>query len=167
MLLITCPESASNHWPLTLISFRISISARAISTVSSAVTSSVWSLSYLWGAWLLGAEAASPLRSLLRQRTPDAAWYARGMAASMATLADLLRDDGRLVLVLTGQRRTVVEALALAAAQARLGVTSLVECGGDYRLELAASYPHRTVSSPGVLEAQIRQAAVAAASETI
>jgi hypothetical protein len=129
--------------------------------------SSVWSLSYLWGAWLLGAEAASPLRSLLRQRTPDPAWYARVMAASMATLADLLRDDGRLVLVLTGQRRVVVEALALAAAQARLGVTSLVQRGGDYRLELAVSYSPPAVPSRGALEAQIRQSAVAAATETI
>ncbi|MGD9316938.1 MAG: hypothetical protein PVG56_08905 [Anaerolineae bacterium] len=142
-------------------------SQRLILTSPPPLDSSVWSLSYLWGAWLLGAEAASPLRSLIRQRTPDPAWYARVMAASMATLADLLRDDGRLVLVLTGQRRTVVEALVLAAAQARLGVTSLVQRGGDYRLELAASYPQPAAPARGELEARLRQAAVAAAADTI
>ena len=107
------------------------------------------------------------MRSLLRQRTPDPAWYARVMAGSLATLADLLRDDGRLVLILTGQRRAVVEALVLAAGQARLGVSALAQCGGDYRLELAASYPQPVTPSRGALDVQIRQSAVAAAADTI
>jgi hypothetical protein len=142
-------------------------SQRLILTSPPALDSSVWSLSYLWGAWLLGAEAVAPLRPLLRQRTPDPAWYTRVMAASLATLADLLRDDGRLVLVLTGQRQAVVEALVLAAAQARLGVTSLVQRGGDYRLELAAAYAQQATPSRDALEVQIRQVAVAAVADTI
>lgn len=142
-------------------------SQRLILSSPPALDSSVWSLSYLWGAWLLGAEATAPLRSLLRQRTPDPAWYSRVMAASLATLADLLRDDGRLVLVLTGQRQAVVEALTLAAAQAKLGVTRLVQRGGDYRLELAASYPQQVAPSREALDAQMRQAAVSAAADTI
>jgi len=142
-------------------------SQRLILTSPPPLDSSAWSLSYLWGAWLLGAEAAAPLRSLLRQRTPDPTWYARVMAGSLATLADLLRDDGRLVLILTGQRRAVVEALVLAAGQARLGVSALTQCGGDYRLELAASYPQPITPSRGALDVQIRRSAAAAAADTI
>ena len=106
--------------------------------------SAVWSLSYFWGAWLHGAEAAAPLRSLLRQRTPDAVWFARVMHGSLRHLAGLLKDEGRLVMVLSGQRQPVVEALLLAAGAARMGVASLTQSGADYRLELTP-----TLSQPG------------------
>jgi len=117
--------------------------------------SSVWSLSYLWGGWLLGAEAVTSLRPLLRQRTPDADWYARVMAGSFSTLVDLLRDNGRLVLILTNQRPSVVEALIFAASRARLGVMSLVQCGSDYRIELAATFPQPTIAARDTLETEI------------
>jgi len=139
-----------------------------------ALDSASWSLSYFWGAWLMGAEAAAPLRPLLRQRTPDPAWFAEVMAGSLHILADLLRDDGRLVLVLTGQRTAVVEALMLAASRARLGVVSLVHCGTDYRLQFAPTLP-QPAAGPGraftalrpTLEAQIQETAVAAAADAI
>jgi hypothetical protein len=95
------------------------------------------------------------------------------MGGSMATLADFMRDDGRLVLVLTGQRPAMIEALVLAADQARLGVMSLVQCGGDYRLDLAPSLPQPHALSRGkgdgdaALDAQIRRAATEIAIETI
>jgi len=148
-------------------------SVRLILTSPPPLDSAVWSLSYLWCAWLLGAEAAAPLRPLLRQRTPDPAWYARVMAGSMATLADFMRDDGRLVFVLTHQRPTMIEALVLAADRARLGVMSLVECGGDYRLELAPSLPQSQILAPvkGDTDAppdtHIRRSVVEIAIETI
>jgi len=148
-------------------------STRLILTSPPPLDSVAWSLSYLWCAWSLGAEAAAPLRPLLLQRTPDPAWYARVMAGSMAALADLLRDDGQLVLVLTGQHPTLVEALVLAADQARLGVVSLLQCGTDYRLELAPSLPQQEGFSgaAGVAkslpEDQVSRAAVAIAVETI
>jgi hypothetical protein len=88
------------------------------------------------------------------------------MAGSLATLADFLRDDGRLVLILTDQRPAMIEALVLAADQARLGVMSLVQCGRDYRLELAPSLPQSDVFLPeagidaGKLDDQIRRAVV-------
>jgi hypothetical protein len=135
--------------------------------------SAAWSLSYLWGAWVLGAEAAAPMRPLLLQRTPDPAWYARVMAGSLATLADFLRDDGRLVLVLTDQRPAMVEALVLAADQARLGVMSLVQCGRDYRLELAPSLPQPDALLPEggsdaeKLDDQIRRAVVEIGTDAI
>jgi hypothetical protein len=135
--------------------------------------SAAWSLSYLWGAWVLGAQAAAPMRPLLLQRTPDPAWYARVMAGSLATLADFLRDDGRLVLVLTDQRPAMVESLVLAADQARLGVMSLVQCGRDYRLELAPSLPQPDVLLPegGIdaekLDDQIRRAVVEIGTDAI
>lgn len=148
-------------------------STRLILTSPPPLDSAAWSLSYLWCAWLLGADAAAPLRSLLVQRTPDPAWYARVMAKSMATLADFMRDDGRLVLVLTGQRPAMIEALVSAADQARLGVVSLVQCGSDYRLELAPSFPQsdafaRVVGADeDAPDVQIRRAVVEIATQAI
>lgn len=129
--------------------------------------SAVWSLSYLWAAWLFGANAAAPLRPLLRQRTPDPTWYSRVMAGSLGALGGLLRDEGRLVLILSGQRRAVAEALVLAASQARLGVTCLVQRGNDYRLELAPAFPQTFALLDGALEEQIRGVSVEAAIDTI
>lgn len=126
-----------------------------------------WALSYLWGGWLLGPEAVTPLRPLLRQRTADPAWYARVMASSLSSLADLLADDGRLVVILTGQRPPVLEALMLAATQARLGVASLVQSGNDYRLVLTPSPSPAARPSQAPLAEQIRQAALQAAIDTI
>jgi hypothetical protein len=135
--------------------------------------SAIWSLSYLWGAWLLGSDAVVPLRPLLRQRTPDPAWYARVMAGSFRTLAGLLRDDGRLVLVLTDQRPVVVESLVQAASDARLGVVSLVQRGAEYRLALAPTFapPAERQTAAVVpappLQVQIEEMAIEAAIATI
>jgi hypothetical protein len=142
------------------------------------LSSAAWSLSYFWGAWLLGAEAVAPLRPLLRQRTPDPTWYARVMSGSFRNLAGLLRDDGRLVLVLIGQRPSVVEALLLAASQARMGVASLIQQGTDYRLELTPTIPQIALEASRVdgsavptgdlpVEAQIRRTTAATAVGTI
>jgi len=130
---------------------------------------SVWSLAYLWGAWLLGAEAVAALRPLLHQRTPDPEWYARVMAGSLRVLAGLLRDGppGHLLLVLTEQHPAVLEALVLAASSARLGVASLVHCGTDYRLELVPTPTSAPSASPAPLETQIEQAATQAAVDAI
>jgi hypothetical protein len=138
-----------------------------ILTSPPALDSAAWSLSYLWGGWSLGAEAVAPLRPLLRQRTPDTAWYARVMTGSLATLVDLLRDDGRLVLVLTAQRPAMVEALVLAASQARMGVTCLVQRGSDYRLELTPSFPQPVTIPHEPLDVQIRRVVMEAMVETI
>ena len=129
--------------------------------------SAAWALSYLWGAWLLGAEAAAPLRPLLRQRTPDPTWYAQVMTGSLQTLVNLLSDEGRLVLVLTDQRPALVEALLLAASQARLGIASLVQCGADYRLELTPTFSPPPPLPDEPLETLIEQEAVATLTETL
>ncbi|MCL7452800.1 MAG: hypothetical protein M8467_07100 [Anaerolineae bacterium] len=142
-------------------------SLRLVLTSPPPLSPAAWALSYLWGGWLLGPEAVIPLRPLLRQRTADPAWYARVMAGSFSSLADLLADDGRLVMILTGQRPAVLEALMLAAAQARLGVASLVQCDSDYRLVLTPSPSAPRRPSPDPLETQIRQAALEASIETI
>ncbi len=142
-------------------------SLRLILTSPPALDSSAWSLSYLWGAWSLGAEAVAPLLPLLRQRTPDTAWYARVMTGSLATLVDLLRDDGRLVLVLTAQRPAMVEALVLAASRARMGVTCLVQRGSDYRLELTPSFPQPVTIPHEPLDVQTRRVIMEAMVETI
>lgn len=128
-----------------------------------------WSLAYLWGAWLLGAEAVAALRPLLQQRAPDPEWYARVMAGSLRALAGLLRSDppGRLLLVLAGQHPALLEALILAASSAQLSVTSLVHCGTDYRLELTSTPPPPAPASPAPLETQIQQAATQAAVDAI
>jgi hypothetical protein len=132
-----------------------------------ALDSASWTLSYFWGAWILGAEAVDPLRPLLRQRTPDATWYAAVMAGSFRNLAGLLNPQGRLVLILTEQRPATLEALLLAASRARLGLTNLVQSAGNVRLEFTPSQPRLTPSSKVPLETQIREVAVAAAVETI
>jgi hypothetical protein len=142
-------------------------SLRLVLTSPPPLSPAAWWLSYLWGGWLLGPEAVAPLRPLLRQRTADPAWYARVMASSLSSLADLLADDGRLVVVLTGQGPPVLEALMLAATQARLGVASLVHCQTDYRLVLTPSPSPAARPSPAPLEAQIRQAALEASIETL
>jgi hypothetical protein len=154
--------------------------------------SSVWSLSYLWSAWLLGPEASAPLRPLLRHRTPDPAWYARVMAGSLRHLGGLLQEGGRLVLILSDQRTAVVEALLLAAGGAGLGVASFVQRGSDYRLELTPAVQLPLVPDPSgllrplapvpadaghdgdpdsaaqvALEAAVQEATVEAASEAI
>jgi hypothetical protein len=133
-------------------------SLRLILTSPPPLDSAAWSLAYLWSAWLLGAEAASPLRPLLRQRTPDPAWYARVLAGSFQTLGALLRDEGRLVLVLTSQRPAVIEALSLAACQARLGLTSLLQRGPDYRLELAPTFSQPTPDPGGFSKVAVQAA---------
>jgi hypothetical protein len=146
---------------------------RLVLTSPPPFDSATWSLSYLWGAWLLGSDAVAPLRPLLRQRTPDPAWYARVMAGSFRALAGLLRDDGRLVLILTDQRPVVVESLVLAASDARLGVVSLVQRGADYRLVLAPTLapPAELPAAPSVssspLQVQIQEVAIEAAIATI
>jgi hypothetical protein len=142
-------------------------SVRLILTSPPALDSAAWSLSYLWGAWLLGADAVAPLRPLLRQRTPDPAWYARVMAGSFGALADLLRDDGRLALILSKQRPAVVEALLLAASNARLGVASLVQSGTDYRLELAPTFTQPIHGFDVPVPAQLQQATAQAVADTI
>jgi hypothetical protein len=142
-------------------------SVRLILTSPPALDSAAWVLSYFWGAWLLGAGAVAPLRPLLRQRTPDPMWYARVMAGALRNLAALLRDDGRLVLVLSDQRQAVVEALVLAASRARLGVTSLAQRATDYRLELVPVLPQPTAPARGVLSEQIQEAATQTAAKTI
>ncbi|MGD8397734.1 MAG: hypothetical protein PVG11_02650, partial [Anaerolineae bacterium] len=131
-----------------------------------------WSLSYFWGAWLFDTEAVAPLRPLLEQRTADAGWFARVMAGSLASLGRLLADEGRLVFVLTDQRRTLVEALVTAAGMAGLGVISLTHGGGDHRLVLGPAAP---AVSPRVdrqedrddLAAGVRHVALATAVDTI
>lgn len=138
-------------------------SIRLILVSPPLLDSAVWSLSYLWGAWLLGTEAVAPLRPLLRQRTPDPTWYARVMAGSFRNLASLLGDRGRLVLIMTGQRPAMIEALLLAASEARLGVVTLVQCGADYRLELTPTFPQPVASTPTALEVQIQEMVVEAA----
>jgi hypothetical protein len=142
-------------------------SLRLILTSPPPLDSAAWSLSYLWGGWSLGAEPVAPLRSLLRQRTPDTAWYARVIAGSLATLVDLLRDDGRLVLILTAQRPTIVEALALAASQARMGIKALVQRGADYRLELTPAFLQPVTIPHESLDVQIRRVVMEAMVETI
>jgi len=66
------------------------------------------------------------------------------MARSLSALHRLLRQDGRIVLVLEGQRPAFAEAIALAAARAELHLTALHHSGEAYRLELA----RRSAGSP-------------------
>ena len=138
-------------------------SIRLILFSPPALDAAAWTLSYLWGAWLHGNDSVTALRPLVRQRTHDATWYARVMASSLRRLAGLLRKDGRLVLVLSGESTVVLEALTLAALRARLDVATLLQCGADYRLELTPSLPPVPPASPVSLEEQIVEVVLKAA----
>jgi len=147
-------------------------SLRLILTSPPPLDSAAWSLAYMWGAWTLGREAVGSLRPLFRQRTPDPMWYARVMSGSLRSLAELLSDEGRLVLVLSRQRTEVVEALLLAASKARLGVVALFQQGADYRLELTPTFGPALLAqlaqpSAPALEGEIRRVALEAALEVI
>jgi hypothetical protein len=139
---------------------------------------SVWLLSSLWGSWVLGAEAEAPLHALLRrkQRTADPGWYAGVMAGALQKLGSLLRQDGRIVLVVSGQDPAFVEALLFAANRVvgpsgeRLGVASFVQSGRDYRLELSPlwSGPEEPAILPSApLPVQIQRNTAEAAAEAI
>ncbi|MGQ9599585.1 MAG: hypothetical protein ACUVWZ_09230 [Anaerolineae bacterium] len=142
-------------------------SIQLILTSPPPLDSATWSLSYLWGAWLLGAEAVISLRPLLRQRTPDPSWYARVMSSSFHTLLDLLVEGGRLVLVLSKQRPVVVEALLLAASQAQWEITACFQSDTDYRLELTPVVRQPILTTGLPLVVQIQRAVVDAAAEVI
>ena len=95
-----------------------------------------WPWAALWAGWIMGGAAAEPLLALLKQRSPDIAWYAETMARSLAALAGLLCEGGRIVLVLEGRRPAFAEAISLAAARAGLAIAALHQSGDGCRLEL-------------------------------
>lgn len=140
---------------------------RLVLTSPPPLDSAAWTLSYFWGAWLFGTEAVDSLRPLLRQRTPDPAWYGHVMSSSLRSLTSLLCRDGRIVLVLARQRTAVVEAMLIAASRARLGVAALVQCGADYRLELMPDVPQARPASHAPLRAEIGPTVIKTATETI
>ena len=129
----------------------------------------IWSLAYLWGAWLLGAEAVAPLRPLLQQRTSDASWYAAGLASSLRSFAHLLAGDGRLVFVLHDRPPAVVESLLTAAGASTTRVLSLAHSGTGHRLVLAPTphFPTSSLPHSPDLELEMERTAIDAAVEAI
>jgi hypothetical protein len=89
------------------------------------------------------------------------------MAGSLRSLATLLSREGRIVLVLVEQRTAVVEALLIAASRARLGVAALLQCGGDYRLELTPTVPQAKPAAHGPLREEIKETAIKSVRQTI
>ena len=89
----------------------------------------VWTLAYLWGAWILGRTAVQTLAPFL-DTAKDAAWewrsYADALGESLKAIAHLLRPGARAVFVFTESWHQVIEALLLSAAGARLHFESLL-----------------------------------------
>jgi len=133
-----------------------------------------WALSYLWTGFLLGREAAAPLRPLLRQRRLDWAWYARSLGAALRALRPLLAADGRLVLVFSASDQRWPEAVVMAADGADWPVEALLcrpDGPPDYQLTgTAASVPSPVPLGPRDAESlgpAIAQAATAAVQGTL
>ena len=144
---------------------------------------SVWALSYLWGAWILGRAAAQPLAAFL-DSGKDAAWerrwYFDSLSGSLSALAKLTRPDAHLVFTFTETWHEIIESLLLASAGASLDLESLLfqarlgefpkretdDVRGEYRIALT----HRT-REPGealdarALDAMIRDTSMAAAQD--
>ncbi len=112
-----------------------------------------WRLCFLWAGWLFGREKAAYLRPLIRQSTPDWAWYTRTLAAAFRALRSKLRLPGYMAVLLSSRRNAQAEAVQLAtavqlaAAASRLnplsyvyGSTSVAKAAhgtGEYRLLFA------------------------------
>lgn len=85
-----------------------------------------WSLSYLWSGWLFGKDEAAALKPLLRPRVPRWSWYLQAIASAFRSLRQILRPQGRLVLIFTTQELAHSAALILAASKADLRLESLL-----------------------------------------
>lgn len=79
-----------------------------------------WALLYFWTGWILGRDAASILKPLLRVRAGDWDWYRRAMTTALRSLAPTLAPVGQMVLLLQNGNYPWAVSLLLAAAEAGL-----------------------------------------------
>jgi hypothetical protein len=89
----------------------------------------VWALSYFWGAWLLGRDAAQPLAPFLDAKKDSAwerRWYFDSLLQSLNALAKLLQPHARVAFVFDESWHQAVEALLLAAAGARFDLETFL-----------------------------------------
>ncbi len=139
--------------------------ARAIPAASAALVLAappsrrlaVWALSYFWGAWILGRDAAQPLIPFLdskKDATWERRWYLDSLMQSLNALGRLMRPDARIAFVFSESWHQAIETLLLAAGtrfeletflfQPRVGDYPRREYDdirGDYRIAFAPFPP--------------------------
>ncbi|HEX7593233.1 MAG TPA: hypothetical protein VF429_03605 [Anaerolineae bacterium] len=144
--------------------------ARAIPAASAALVLAsppsrrlvVWALSYFWGAWILGRDAAQPLIPFLdskKDATWERRWYLDSLMQSLNALGRLMRPDARIAFVFSESWHQAIETLLLAAGtrfeletflfQPRVGDYPRREYDdirGDYRVTFIA-HPERSPSA--------------------
>ncbi|HEX7587813.1 MAG TPA: hypothetical protein VF478_05810, partial [Anaerolineae bacterium] len=79
----------------------------------------VWALSYFWGAWILGRQAALPLAPFLDSKKDavwERRWYFDSLVQSMNALGKVMRTGARLVLAFDESGHQAIEAILLAAS---------------------------------------------------
>ncbi|MBI5302462.1 MAG: hypothetical protein HY868_10010 [Chloroflexi bacterium] len=89
----------------------------------------VWTLSYLWGAWVLGRAAAQSLAPFLatgKDAAWERRWYFDSLAGSMNALAKLARADAHIVFAFNETWHEVIESLLLASAGASFNLEALL-----------------------------------------
>ncbi len=145
----------------------------------------VWALSYFWGAWILGRDAAQPLIPFLdskKDATWERRWYLDSLMQSLNALGKLLRADARIVFVFGEAWHQAIETLLLAASprfeletflfQPRVGDyphREFEDVRGDYRVTFAP-IPRRSKTGEGrvgALEEQIRAVAFQAGADIL
>ena len=95
----------------------------------------VWALSYFWGAWILGRQAALPLAPFLDSKKDavwERRWYFDSLVQSMTAMLKPLRSGARLALAFDESWHQAIEAVLLAAAGGRFELeTFLFQPGLD------------------------------------
>ena len=149
----------------------------------------VWALSYFWGAWILGRDAAQPLTPFLDARKDavwERRWYFDSLLQSLNALSKLLQPNARVAFVFEESWHQAIEALLLAAAGARFELETFLfqprvgdfphreydDIRGDYRVTITpSSVAEGGEAKTGVgtpqLEAKIRATALQAGSEIL
>jgi hypothetical protein len=74
-----------------------------------------WTLSALWSGWLWGAEAAGPLKMVLRRRRYDWPWHTAALSSVFSNLAALLPEKTPLLALTSEAEPGLVSAALLAA----------------------------------------------------
>ncbi len=144
----------------------------------------VWALSYFWGAWILGREAAQPLAPFLDSKKDsvwERRWYFDSLLQSMIALAKIMQAGAHVAFVFEEAWHQAIEALLLAAAGGRLDLETFLfqprsgdyarreydDVRGDYRVTFTPTLALPRFEKERELEEQIRATALEAGSDIL
>ncbi len=159
------------------------IPRRSVALVMTAPPSrrmAIWTLAYLWGAWVLGRAAVQSLIPFLdakRDHNADWRWYSETLGESLNASTGLMRPDTHIVFAFDEAWHLVIESLLLAAAGAHLELEALLfqprvgelsrrefdDLRGEYRL----TFTKRPPLFAKQLDERIRELALVSASDIL